>query len=250
MVYLLFVAIVQGVTEFLPISSSGHIVLFEKIFGVGDNTVLLSVILHLGTLFSVLWYYRKRLVWLVKKPLSKEMLHLIVATIPASVFVVLFGNFVEKSFGGGFLWLGFLVSAIMLFVANWVLKKRTTSKPFTWKTALTMGLFQAVAVFPGISRSGSTLCAGLFCEADKEEALDFSFLMSVPIIIASTFFEVVKCNFSTLSTNWLQLIFALAVAFICGLFSIKITTNFTKKIKLSVFGFYLLLLSGVCWFVF
>ena len=107
-----------------------------------------------------------------------------------TVFIVLiFKDFLTNSFNGALLGFGFLVSSIMLFVADKVSKKYEPNAEFSYKTALLMGVFEAVAVFPGISRSGSTLCAGIFSGADPDEVLDFSFLMSIPIIVASTFLK-------------------------------------------------------------
>ena len=248
-VYVILLGVVQGLTEFLPVSSSGHLVLMEQIFGVKVDMMFMSILMHLGTLLAVLIYYRKRIFSLIKKPFSKEVWYLVLSTIPATIFVVIFKDFVTDSFNGKALGFGFLVSAIMLYVAFVVSKKYQPNAQFTYKTALIMGVFEAVAIFPGISRSGSTLCAGIFSGGKPDEVLDFSFLMSVPIIFASTIFEIFSLGKTVFSFNIWFVIIGFIVSFVCGLISIKLTINFTKKIKLKYFAIYLFLLSILTFFV-
>ena len=248
-VYIMLLAVVQGLTEFLPVSSSGHLVLMEQIFNVKVDMMFMSILMHLGTLIAVVIYYRKKIFYLIKNPFSKTNFYLVLSTIPAGIFVLIFKDFLTNSFNGALLGFGFLVSSIMLFVADKVSKKYEPNAEFSYKTALLMGVFEAVAVFPGISRSGSTLCAGIFSGADPDEVLDFSFLMSVPIIIASTVFEVLDLGAGILKVNIWFIIVGLILSFVCGLISIKLTINFTKKIKLKYFSIYLLLVAIFTFFI-
>lgn len=248
-VYIMLLAVVQGLTEFLPVSSSGHLVLMEQIFNVKVDMMFMSILMHLGTLIAVVIYYRKKIFYLIKNPFSKTNFYLVLSTIPAGIFVLIFKDFLTNSFNGALLGFGFLVSSIMLFVADKVSKKYEPNAGFSYKTALLMGVFEAVAVFPGISRSGSTLCAGIFSGADPDEVLDFSFLMSVPIIIASTVFEVLDLGAGILKVNIWFIIVGLILSFVCGLISIKLTINFTKKIKLKYFSIYLLLVAIFTFFI-
>lgn len=248
-IYIILLGVVQGLTEFLPVSSSGHLVLMEQIFGIKVDMVFMSILMHVGTLLAVLIYYRKKIAYILRNPFSKQTWYLILSTIPAVIFVLIFKDFVTGSFGGAALGFGFLVSSVMLFVADIVSKKYLPNSEFTYKTALLMGVFEAVAIFPGISRSGSTLCAGIFSGADPDEVLDFSFLMSIPIIVASTFFEVFDMGKSILPINIWFVLIGLIVSFVCGLISIKLTINFTKKIKLKFFSGYLLCLSFFTFFI-
>ena len=253
-VYIILLGVVQGLTEFLPVSSSGHLVLMEQIFNVKVDMMFMSILMHLGTLIAVLIFYRKKISRLLKNPFSKEVGYLVLATIPAGVFVLIFKDFISNSFNGAALGFGFLASAIMLYVADIVSKKYQPNSVFSYKTALLMGVFEAVAIFPGVSRSGSTLCAGIFSGADPDEVLDFSFLMSIPIIIASTVFEVFEMGRSVLSVNVWFVVVGLIVSFVCGIISIKLTINFTKKIKLKFFAIYLFFVSIltfiIVWFLF
>ena len=248
-VYIMLLAVVQGLTEFLPVSSSGHLVLMEQIFNVKVDMMFMSILMHLGTLIAVVIYYRKKIFYLIKNPFSKTTFYLVLSTIPAGIFVLIFKDFLTNSFNGALLGFGFLVSSIMLFVADKVSKKYEPNAEFSYKTALLMGVFEAVAVFPGISRSGSTLCAGIFSGADPDEVLDFSFLMSVPIILASTVFELFDLGAGILKVNVWFIVVGLILSFVCGLISIKLTINFTKKIKLKYFSIYLLLVAIFTFFI-
>ncbi|MBR4998593.1 MAG: undecaprenyl-diphosphate phosphatase, partial [Clostridia bacterium] len=181
----ILIGFIQGITEFLPVSSSGHIVLFGSLFEL-DNLLLISIVAHIGTLFAVIFCYRKKLIELIKNPKNPTTFNLIIATIPTVIIVLLFNKFLEDNFSIHTLVWGFLLSAILLLVAD---LKKTGHKPLNKQSAVYMGLTQGLALLPGISRSGSTLTCGLLLGYDKQETLDFSFLMSIPIILASAIYE-------------------------------------------------------------
>jgi len=235
----IFIGFIQGITEFLPVSSSGHIVLFGSLFEL-ENLLLLSVVAHIGTLFAVLFCYRGKLMELVKKPINKTNLHLLIATIPTVLIVVFFNDLIEKYFGMNFLIWGFLISAVLLAVADF---KSTGKKSINKKNSLIMGVSQGLAILPGISRSGTTLCFGLLSGVEKKEALDFSFLMSIPIIFASAVYESFDIIHSQLSVNWLGIFVVMVTSFIFGILSIKIMLKLVNKNKLFYFSFYLIILS-------
>lgn len=235
----ILIGIIQGLTEFLPVSSSGHIVLFGSFFNL-DNLMLVSIVAHVGTLFAVIYCYRQRLFELVRHPFNKTNLHLIIATIPTVIIVLLFNSFIEDNFGTNALVWGFLISAILLLIADFVRDKK---RPITKKSALYMGLAQGLALLPGISRSGSTLVCGLFAGVDKKEALDFSFLMSIPIIIASAVYEAIKLFSYQITVNWLGIFTVMITSFIFGIISIKIMLKLVNKNRLFYFSIYLVILS-------
>lgn len=235
----IFIGFIQGITEFLPISSSGHIVLFGSFFEL-DNLLLVSIVAHFGTLFAVIYCYRKRLWQLVRHPINKTNLNLIVASIPTVVIFLVFHNFLENSFSTKTLIWGFLISAVLLLIAD--LKKEGT-KPINKKNAFYMGVSQGFALLPGISRSGSTLVCGLLLGVEKEKALDFSFLMSIPIILASGIFESFKLIHAQLTLNWIAIFVVMTSSFIFGVLSIKIMLKLIKNNKLYFFSIYLTLLS-------
>ena len=260
---IIILGIVQGASEFLPISSSGHLVVLYNIFSVTENNILLSVVLHIATLLAVLICYRNELLLLIKNPFCKTNKMLIVATIPTVILVVLFKEIVEKSFSGNFIIVGFLITAIILAVSQIVRNKHNTNNNLAkttqfmtisdsiinlninYKQALLIGVMQGVAVFPGISRSGSTIATGLICGVNKKDSADFSFLLSIPIIVAGMLFElleiftgnvVVTIPATTLSVGFL-------FSFLSGLLSIKLMLKFVKNKNLIWFSVYLILLS-------
>lgn len=240
------IGFIQGLTEFLPISSSGHVVLFGSLFDL-DNLLLLSVVAHVGTLFAVIFCYRKRLVELAKKPFNKTNINLLIATIPTVVIVLLFNHFIEDNFSTKTLIWGFLLSAVLLIIADF---KKDSYRPVNKRSALYMGLAQGLALLPGISRSGSTLVCGLLVGVEKNEALDFSFLMSIPIIIASAVYESIKLFTMQLTVNWLGIFIVMITSFIFGILSIKLMLKIVKKNKLYFFSIYLIVLSLVILFFF
>lgn len=246
---LFFIGVVQGITEFLPVSSSGHIVLFSKIFGV-EESLFLSVLLHVATLLSVIVVYRKDIFFMLKNPLSKRSLLLACATIPTCLIALVLTPIIENAFDGKFLCICFLLSAIILFLGE-NFSKIKTERAIGFKDAIFIGVAQGFAVFPGISRSGSTISAALANGNKKEESVKFSFLMSIPIILASLVLEIFNVAKSGIEFSCpIGGCLAFFVAFICGIFSIKFVSKMAKNTKLKWFGFYLLILSVVCFFIF
>ncbi len=239
----ILLGLIQGVTEFLPISSSGHLVLIEKIFSLSFDFTLVNVILHFASLLAVIIYYRKTLLYLICHPLCKMNKFLIIATLPAVVFVLLFHTLLEKYFSSSItLAIGFLVSAIFLLVGV-LLNKKSVPLALSYKSVLIMGLAQALAVFPGLSRSGTTLSFGLMCGVERTVALDFSFLMSIPIIIASVVFELFSPSFSQSNIDVVSIILAFFTTFFVALLCLKLMKKLTKKNNLIFFVPYLVLLS-------
>ncbi len=235
----IFIGFIQGLTEFLPISSSGHIVLFGSMFNL-DNLLLISVVAHIGTLFAVIFCYREKLYSLIRHPINKTNLNLIIATVPTVILVLLFNAFFEDSFSTKTLVWGFLISSVLLVIADF---KKDSTKHLTKRSALYMGLAQGLALLPGISRSGSTLVCGLLVGVEKNEALDFSFLMSIPIIIASAVYESIKLFSAQITVNWIGIFIVMITSFIFGILSIKIMLKLVKKNKLYFFSIYLIVLS-------
>ncbi len=241
LIYIL-IGIVQGLTEFLPVSSSGHILLISEIFNVNCDIVFLSVVAHLGTLLSVIICMRKTIMHSIKHPFSRTNRQLLVATLPCVVFVLLFKNWVDKMYSVYFLVAGFLITGIMLIVADMV---RAKNQKFNFKHATCMGLMQAFAILPGISRSGSTMAVGMLSGANKEESCEFTFLMSIPIIIASAVFESVEMFTTGVNIQIIPAIIVFVTSFICGILSIKLMLATLKNNKLYVFSIYLLILSMI-----
>ncbi len=246
---LFFLGLVQGLTEFLPVSSSGHLVLFSKIFGI-EESLFLSILLHFATLLSIVVVFHKDVWRLLRHPFSKETLSIVVATIPTGIIALVIMPLIKNSFDGTFLPICFLISATLLFLCETVFARKEQN-PLDLKSAFIMGIAQGFAVFPGISRSGATIAAGLFCGKDKKEVAKFSFLMSIPIVFLSMIMEIfeVAADGVTLQISILPTIIAFVVAFLVGLFSIKAMISLTQKAQLRWFSLYLVAVSVLSFFL-
>ncbi len=239
----IILGLVQGLTEFLPVSSSGHLVLLEKIFGVENNVILFDVVLHVATLLAVIIVYRKTILELIKHPLCEKMQKLVFATIPTCIIALLFKGFFENSFNGELLYLGFMVTAIFLIIAQIVSQKEYQYRNLSYGNSIVIGVFQGLAIMPGISRSGSTITSAIVQGVRREQAAEFSFLLSIPIILASLVYECFKLPGSTITISAPCFIVAFIVALLAGVFSIKIMLKVVKKAKYWGFSIYLILLS-------
>ncbi len=237
--------IVQGLTEFLPVSSSGHLVLVQKIFGVAalegasDPWLLFfDTMLHLGTLLAVAIALWKDILGLFKKPFN-TLLYLIIATIPAVIFTLLFKDFIEEAFGGQFLAYEFLFTALILIVCELIAKRVGNRRDLSAGSATLMGVMQAIAILPGISRSGSTIAGGLACGVERQKVARFAFLMSGPAIIGAVLFQgydVVKTGDFTI--QWAPLIVGTICAAITGYIAIRFMLALISKKRLWGFAIY------------
>lgn len=240
----IILAIVQGLTEWLPISSSGHLVLFQNILNYNPG-VPFDVALHFGTLMAVFVYFGKDIVDIIEELLKGNIkskngklgLNLIAATIPAAVIGFLFKKYFETAFTS--LWvvaIGFGITGLTLLIASIGFNKKDE---INYKNSFLIGIAQAIAIFPGISRSGSTIATGMLTGLDEKSAMKFSFLMSIPVIFGAGILEIGN---ERLSSN---LIWATLVAFIIGLATIHFLLKFVSKDKKNLrwFALYVILLS-------
>lgn len=253
--------LVQGLTEFLPVSSSGHLSFFQNVLGVStSNAQFISIVLHLGTLVAVCIIFFKDILALFKKPF-KILGLLVLATIPAVIFGLLAElldidyYFYSWDYAAVMLSICFLATAFVLFATELIAKRQQNALPICLKTAIPMGLAQAVAIFPGISRSGSTICAGTIAGGKSEEIAKFSFLMSIPVILGGFVLELGKGLIdgslkSDFAANGSTYAWAIALGFIvsavAGLFAIKIMLKAIQKANYKWFSLYLVLLAITC----
>lgn len=245
---LVILCIVQGLTEFLPVSSSGHLMLFEQLFGITDNVLLINLFLHLATLFAVIFIYRDVIFSLLKKPFQPLTLKLLITTLITLVFAGIYEIFDLNNSVGMFYGYFFLVTSLILFFTYLFQKKSSTIKvgDISYKNSIMVGLVQGCAVLPGISRSGSTISALILMGNSESKASEYSFLMSIPIIIGGFLFEIIKVEnwnnvFSGIS--WWYIIFAFILTFIVSLISLKLTIKLLKKNKFIYFSIYLFILG-------
>ncbi len=237
----ILIGVVQGLTEFLPVSSSGHIAVLEHWFGVFSPSLSREVALHLATLLAVFVYFRKKIWELVFSWIKGRewdyFLYLVVGSIPAALVGLLLEDVIERAFSSlHFIAAFFFITSLFLFSTRWA---KNRENRINILTSLLVGIAQALAILPGISRSGATISAGLHLGIEPGEAFEFSFLLSIPAILGAGFLELTKVPASSLFSHWQG---ALA-AFIVGYVSLALLGKIVKKGKLWVFSPYLLLLS-------
>ncbi len=240
--------VVQGLTEFLPVSSSGHLVLLEQVFNVESEMILLNLFLHLGSLLAVVIFYRKKLFELIKKPFQPISYKLIVSTIFTCIFAFAYEFFDLNTYVFSFYGFCFLITAIILFLCHKFQKNAICIKKVqpSFKDSVIVGMVQGIAVLPGISRSGSTIASLIFLKNDEQTASEYSFLLSIPIIVGGFFVELLKVNdYQKLfvDINIFQYIFAFFLTFLVAYISLKFTVRMLKNQKFIYFSTYLIIIS-------
>lgn len=238
----LILGLVQGASEFLPISSSGHLLLLEKL-GLGVESLLFNVTVHGGTLLAVLIVMRKNIWQLVRHPIQKKTGYLILACLPTVALGLLFKLLLPSLLEGELLGFGFVLTACLLFAGEKLKSDKTAI--LSAKNSVLTGVMQGIAVLPGVSRSGATISALTFMGVEKEVAADFSFLLSVPIISGSMLIEGVQCVSASPDVSPLCLIVGAAAAFVSGLAAMLAFLKFIKKHSALPFAVYTLLLGIV-----
>lgn len=256
----ILLGIFQGLTEFLPVSSSGHVMIFSEIFGLemeGGMLGTLTVLLHLGTLLAVVIVYFKQLLHMIAHPIKSDLKWLVVATIPTVLYALFIRatgwDTVIDETARELLPFAFLLTALLLVLADGIAKNRkiaaTTHKKVRFGDALGMGLMQCVGTFTGVSRSGSTITGGLSGGLDRNSAANFAFLMSVPAILGAAVLEgydALKGGeiAAVMSASAPMVIAGIIAAFVSGLLAIKLMLLAVRKLRLKWFSLYLVLLAG------
>ena len=244
-VYAIILGILQGLTEFLPVSSSGHLILFESIFGISDNNMFFNIIVHVATLVAVVIIFWKDVVNIIKHPFGKEMQFIVTATIPTIAIALIINHYIDDFQMKTFLGFGFLLSAIITGMTAVLQKsKASINSELTYGKSFIIGVVQGFAVFPGISRSGSTICASLIQGIEREKSASFSFLISIPVILGGMVFEIadgLKNGFGTVAFG--ACAFGFIFAFVTALFTIKLMMKFVQKGNWIWFSIYLFALS-------
>ena len=247
-------AALQGVTEFLPVSSSGHLALCSSISGLPQESgAAMSIVLHSGSLLAIAVFYFKTLLGFLKKDQLNLLKMVIIATIPAAVAGLLLkkSGLIDALFGDMLsVAMGFLITASVLRLTDKEKlrsKTETDIKEISLRQAITVGFAQAVAIIPGISRSGSTIAAGILSGIKFEAAATFSFLLALPVIAGALLLELldmIKTGFQLAPFTIPQLLTAFAVSALCSFASLTLLVKIIRKKKLSYFSWYLFILGA------
>jgi undecaprenyl-diphosphatase len=249
--------LIQGLTEFLPVSSSGHLVLAQHLLGLtaeGSHNVTFDIFVHFGTAMSILTVYRLRILELIigtlralGKPtqLSQEYNEnesfrtatlVLLTMIPTGIMYLLFKDFLEARFSDPrFTCAMLLVTGTLLLLT---LLRKNPSGVITPVKALLIGVAQSVAMLPGVSRSGSTICAALYQNVTPQRAADFSFLMLLPVVIGATLIQGLEVLETGIAISWINMGIGAIVAYVSGIIAIKVAIEFVRRGNLRYFAYY------------
>ncbi|MBT5858598.1 MAG: undecaprenyl-diphosphate phosphatase [Flavobacteriales bacterium] len=250
----IILGIVQGLTEFLPVSSSGHLEIVKAILQdekVGEESMLMTVVLHGATALSTIYIFRKDISVIIKglfSGIKKEVnfsLKIILSMIPAALVGLIWEEEIEKLFGGNLILVGsmLIITALLLYFAD---KAKSTTKNLSFLNSIIIGVSQAIAILPGISRSGATISTSVLLGIDKEKSARFSFLMVVPLIIGKISKDIFSGEIAFNSSDSLPLLFGFVSAFVVGIIACKWMIQIVKNSNLKYFAFYCIIVgSGV-----
>mgnify|MGYP001498220458 CR=1 FL=1 len=241
---IIILGIIQGVTEFLPISSSGHIVLFEHFLEITRDDIVIEVILHFGTLLSILIFFRKDIYNLLLGMINRDddsLLYgysIIAATMPIVLFSLFAKDYISSIFSINILIYTYVINSIILFMTK---GKRGEKSQVTIKLAIVMGIAQLFALFPGISRAGITICTGLVLGYQQREVAKFSFFMAIPALVGAMIFELDNIIYQINGEIGILLIGFLA-SMLTGLLVLRLLFKILQTNRLWMFSYYCILI--------
>jgi undecaprenyl-diphosphatase len=256
--------LVQGITEFLPVSSSGHLAILSLIFGIEEGNLFYSVMLHFSTLLAVVIYFREEVIQLigaffslVRRIYKREgnafekyermVLMILIGTIPTGIMGVGLGSVFESLYSQlHYIAIALIITGILLLLSERLAKNKYKIKNFPYANALVIGIFQGFAITPGISRSGATIVGALFMGLDREEAARFSFLLSIPAILGATLLEILSLETGVMLINS-GLVIAMILSFVSGLAAISLLMTLIRRGKLYYFSIYVFALAISIW---
>jgi len=258
----ILLAIIQGITEFLPISSSGHLILVPHFLGWLDQGLAFDAAIHVGTLAAIVLYFRRQLgqmttAWVgsvlrkERTPDSRLAWAVLWGTIPVGLVGLFFSDYIEANFRNPLLVAGTLsFFGVVLWVADRLGSRDRDEYSIGWRDVALIGTAQAMALVPGTSRSGITMTAGLSLGLTREAAARFSFLLAVPGTTLAAFYEIWKMMRATVPIDWTAVIIGVVVAAVSGLLCIHFLLRFIQRIGMAPFAIYRLLLAAVIAYVF
>ena len=251
----ILLAVIQGVTEFLPISSSAHLIIIKELFGsiTQDLNLVFDVSLHFGTVLAIIVYFFKDLYKVfinsfkgIKSKDGRLFYLLIIATIPAGIVGILFEDIIEEKVRNNLILIGFtlIVVGILIYLADKHFKNNRSIDDVKIVDAFFIGCSQILALIPGFSRSGTTLLSGRIRNINREDSLKFSFYMSIPVVLGAFILTIIKDNNITLIINNLNIfIIGVGISFITGLLCIEFLLKYLKKYDFKIFMIYRIILG-------
>ena len=251
--------LIQGLTEFLPVSSSGHLTITKSLFGLETGDLTFDIMVHAATVLATIVVFRKEIAAIFAgifrfswNEQTKYAAMICLSMVPVLIVGVFFKDSVEALFGTGLKVVGcaLIVTAILLWVSDFISRRRAgEGAPMGFGTAILMGLAQAVAVIPGLSRSGSTISTGLLCGAKRSEVAQFSFLMVLVPILGEAFLDIAGGSLAASSPiGFWPMAAGFVAAFISGLFACKVMIALVRKANLKWFALYCLVMGTACLF--
>ena len=242
--YIFIAGIVQGLTEFLPISSSGHVIIVKEFFNIGTKSIDLEIMLHLGTVFSIIFYYKKYLAKIIKNIINNKeddkffIYLLIIGCLPIAIFGFIFKNNIETEFANiSYLPFTFMLTSLFLYST----KRSKPTNSITFKIIIIVSIIQIITLFPGISRSGITIATLLILGVNHKESIRFSFLMAIPLILGATLLGVDFSDYTGQDIKFM--LFGSIISFIFGLLAISVTNNLIENKKYWLFSIYCFIIS-------
>ena len=237
----IFLGLLQGFTEFLPVSSSGHLMLAETLFDVKAG-LFFDVMLHLGTLLAVVIALRRSLWQTIRHPLSdRKLLFVTAASIPTFAIALLVKLFVPERVMNYVLPIGFALTMVLIILSDRLSAARVRLQQASWTSVIVTGITQGIAVFPGLSRSGSTISVMKLFGINGSDAAEFSFLLSIPVILASAAVEGWEALHTAVTVPWYCIVTGIAAAFLSGLVSVYMVMRAIKTKSWIWFAVYLVI---------
>lgn len=259
MISVIILAIIQGIAEFLPISSSAHLIIFREVFGIGKDVIsgdlglTFDIALHLGTALAIIVFFFKDFLNMaikgftkgVKDKDGKIMWYLIAATVPAALAGVLFEDVIDNVIREKYylIAIALIVMGVIIYLVDKRCPREKEIKDMTLKDALIIGCSQVFALIPGFSRSGTTIAAGRALHLEREDAAKFSFYLSLPVVMGAVVLQLIKVDFSIIASNISVLLVGIVISFIIGILCIKFLLKYLRSNDFKVFMWYRLVLG-------
>lgn len=253
--YLILLSFIQGVTEFLPVSSSAHLLILPYITNIKDQGIIIDISAHIGSLLAVCYFYRIDIINIVKSTFSKKCnenikekqlsLKLILAFLPIVIFGIIMVAFnISEMRNPNIVIYTSAIFGIILYLADLYGKKKRDINELSFTSAILIGLSQILATIPGVSRSGITLTTAMACGQNRESSLKFTFLLSIPTIMLIAMGSFIKFIFlMPIEINYYYICLTIVFSFLFSLFAIKFILNWVKKSSFKIFAIYRILLA-------